>query len=142
MHYDGNAIFALHSESRQHRADARHGIVQLRIADGVRRIHEGCLVAAAFGNVAVDEVDSCVVIALNIHGSAACVHNDQPYRDRFLDLNQKRIRTRNAGAARFGGFAAAFSDYCEAAISGIPATSCQLAWGRQYQYKEGVADAN
>ena len=70
VQYDGNAIFPLHAESRQRRAYARHGILQLRIADGARRIHERSLVAAAFSHVAVDEIDSSVIIALDIHRSA------------------------------------------------------------------------
>ena len=64
---DGDAVFRLHSEPCQRWAYPRHGIVQLRIADGARRIDERSLVAAAFSYVAVDEVDSDVVIAIDAH---------------------------------------------------------------------------
>ena len=92
MQDENDTIFALDPEFCQHRANSRDRIAQFRVADRSSRIDKGSLVATTFGNVAVDEVDRGIIIALETH-YPSCPGDTQASKDgmeaEFLDLSHK-----------------------------------------------------
>ena len=60
---EGDAVFRFDAHARQHRTDAGDRVAQFPIGQVARRIDEGGLVAAAFGDVAIHEIDGGVVVA-------------------------------------------------------------------------------
>ncbi len=65
----GDAVFLLDPEPREHRPDAGSRVTQLPIGHVARGIDEGRLVAAPFGDMAVDEINRRVVVAGRSHGA-------------------------------------------------------------------------
>ena len=60
---EGDAVFRFDAHAREHRADTRRGVAQFAISQIARRVDKGGLVAAAFGDVAIHEIDGGVVVA-------------------------------------------------------------------------------
>src|SRR5262249_12336405 len=63
-------VFLFDPHARQHRPDARSSVAQLAIGEDARPVDEYSLIAAALGDIAIDEIDSRVVVAKGSHPDA------------------------------------------------------------------------